>query len=127
MRDYGTRLRHDSVHHAAAVRARAARGRERVELVEEHHARRRVARALEHLADVALGLAHVHVHELRTLHGEKPERGRLPTRGDVIRAEGARGRVSYWSREASRRVGIEKVLSLRNAVHRANAVVWGPA
>eukprot|EP00982_Pelagococcus_subviridis_P011331 31078-Pelagococcus_subviridis.AAC.5 len=119
MRDYGTRLRHDSVHHAAAVRARAARGRERVELVEEHHARRRVARALEHLADVALGLAHVHVHELRTLHGEKPERGRLPTRGDVIRAEGARGRVRTPCTARTRSYGDRRESNHANAPQRA--------
>ena len=75
----GDELRDDAIHDAAAVRAFAPHRRERVQLVEEHHAGRGEASALEHLTHVPLGLAHVHVHELGALHGEETQRA---LRGD---------------------------------------------
>mmetsp|Transcript_37069 Transcript_37069/g.124188 ORF Transcript_37069/g.124188 Transcript_37069/m.124188 type:complete len:214 (-) Transcript_37069:464-1105(-) len=52
-------LRDDAVHHAAGVRRRAARGRERVDLVEEEDAGRGGGGAGEELAHAPLALADV--------------------------------------------------------------------
>ena len=55
---------------------RAALGRDGVELVEEDDAGPRVARTLEDAPYVRLGLADVHVKQLRALDGEEIERAR---------------------------------------------------
>ena len=54
-----------------ALGPRAAAGRQRVNLVEEHDARLRLPRFLEDLAHAALALAHVHGHQRRPLDGDE--------------------------------------------------------
>ena len=79
--DLGEELRHDRRFHVGAD-ARPSRPEQRLHLVEEHDHRRAVLGLLacpaEHLADVALGLAHVLVEQLRALHIDEVAAGIAP-------------------------------------------------
>ena len=100
--------------------ARAAHAEERIHLVEEDHDRnvflRLLARVLEDLADLVLGLADVLVQELRTLHVQEVALGLAAAQLLDAQRQAVRHRLADHGLAAARRAVEQDALRRRQVV-----------